>query len=238
MHAQNIPVIVQLNHAGGVTYRQLIGKPPIAPSSSYFKERSPREIPTEEIATVQEKFADAAERAIKAGFDGIELHGAHGFLIHQFFSPLTNHRSDRYGSSLENRMRFPLEVMEKVKRRIADSLLVYRLGAKDYKTNGLQIEDSQKLAQELEEEGVDLLDVTRGISGGKLSQVEDTQGKYIPLAEKIKQVVDVPVIGEGKISDPHFAESVIRDNRVDLVAVGEAMLERPNWAIDAKKAFQ
>ncbi len=238
MHAQNSPVIVQLNHAGGVTYRQLIGKPPIAPSSSYFKESSPREIPTEEIATVQEKFADAAGRAIKAGFDGIELHGAHGFLIHQFFSPLTNHRSDRYGGSLENRMRFPLEVVEKVKRRIDESLLVYRLGAKDYKTNGLQIEDSQKLAQKLEEKGVDIIDVTRGIFGAKLSQVEDTQGKYIPLAETIKQVVDIPVIGEGKIRDPQFAERVIRENLVDLVAVGEAMLENPNWAINAEKILQ
>lgn len=239
VHAHNVPVSIQLNHAGGVTYRQLIGEPPIAPSSPYFNESSPEEIPLDEIEAVQEKFADAAERAIKAGFDGVEIHGAHGFLLHQFVSPLTNYRADRYGrETLENRMRFPLEVVEKVKKRIDDALLLYRLGAKDYKANGLQIEESQTLAEKLEEKGVDMLDVTRGLSGVQLSEVEGKQGKYIPLAEKIKQAVDIPVIGEGELRDPQFADTVIRENRVDLVGVGKAMLENPRWAIEAKQLFQ
>ena len=178
-------------------------------------------------------FASAAERAMKSGFDGVEIHGAHGFLLNQFFSPLANHRNDRYGGSLKNRMRFPLEVVDRVREKTKGRLLIYRLGADDLNTSGTKIEDAQSFAEKLEEAGVDIIDVSGGLCGSRPASLQGKQGYFVSQAEQIKNVVSIPVIGVGGIVQPEFADRIVKEGRVDLVAVGRALLEDPQWATKA-----
>ena len=227
---------IQINHAGGKSSSKFTGVKPIAPSSVIVPGgvEEPSEMTLGDIERVQEAFEKAAKRAVKAGFDAIEIHGAHGFLLNQFLSPITNKRLDAYGGTLEKRMKFPLEVVERVREAIGDKLLLYRLGADDMMPEGLTIEESKKFAVKLEKLGVDIIDVSGGLCGSRPENLT-TQGYFIPLAEKIKSVVDVPVIGVGGIKDPEFADKVVREGKVDLVAVGRAMLADPKWASKAVK---
>lgn len=229
VHETGAPVVVQINHAGGRASMEMTGMQPVAPSSS----GDARALRVEEIEALAEAFADAAERAMRAGFDGVEVHGAHGYLINQFYSPLTNRRDDGYGGSPENRMRFPLEVVERVKEKVGRGLLLYRLGSVDLDPAGTQIEDSGKLAVKLQEAGVDIIDVSGGLCGSRPEQLRDGQGYFVPQAQQIKSVVDVPVIGVGGIKDPRYADRVIREGRVDLIAVGRELLNDPDWMIKA-----
>jgi len=234
VHSIGTPVVIQINHAGSRTTMEVTGMQPVAPSPS----ENTRELKINEIEALVDAFALAAERAMKAGFDGVEVHGAHGFLLNQFFSPLANRRRDSYGGSLENRMRFPLEVVERVKKIVGDKLLLYRLGADDLDPAGTQIEDSQKFAVRLEEAGVDIIDVSGGLGGSRPEQLQDRQGYYVPQAQQIKKVVGVPVIGVGGIKEPQYADRIIREGRVDLVAVGRELLKDPDWASKAIETLE
>jgi len=206
---------------------------PVAPSP----DGSARELRIEKIEALVEAFAKAAERAMRAGFDGVEVHGAHGFLLNQFFSPLANRRRDKYGGSLENRMRFPLEVVERVKEKVGGRLLLYRLGSDDLDPAGIKIEDSKKFAVKLEQAGVDIIDVSGGLCGSRPAQFEDRQGYFIPQAQQIKKTVNIPVIGVGGITEPEYADTVIQEEKIDLVAVGRALLKDPDWATKAIKTL-
>jgi NADPH2 dehydrogenase len=234
VHAVGTPVVIQINHAGSRTSKEVIGMKPVAPSS----DESARELHIGEIEALVDAFAVAAGRAMKAGFDGVEVHGAHGFLLNQFFSPLANRRRDSYGGSLENRMSFPLEVVERVKEKIGGKFLLYRLGADDLDPEGTRIEDSQKFAVRLEETGVDIIDVSGGLGGSRPEQLQGRQGYFIPQAQKIKKVVGVPVVGVGGITEPQFADKLIREGRVDLVAVGRELLKDPDWALEAIETLE
>lgn len=234
IHAIDTPVVIQINHAGSRTTMEVTGMQPVAPSS----DKGARRLKVDEIEVLVDAFAAAAGRAMKAGFDGVEVHGAHGFLLNQFFSPLANRRRDRYGGSLENRMRFPLEVVERVKEKVGDKLLLYRLGADDLEPAGTQIEDSQKFAVRLEEAGVDIIDVSGGLGGSRPEQLQRRQGYYVPQAQQIKKVVGVPVIGVGGIKEPQYADRIIREGRVDLVAVGRELLKDPDWALKAVETLE
>jgi len=234
VHATGTPVVIQINHAGGSANKEITGIQPVAPSPTGYA----RELKVEEIEALVEAFSMAAERAMRAGFDGVEVHGAHGFLLNQFYSPLTNRRRDRYGGSLENRMRFPLEVVERVKEKVRGRLLLYRLGSDDLDPRGTRIEDSQRFAVKLEEAGVDIIDVSGGLCGGSPLQLQGRQGFFIPQAQRIREVVEVPVIGVGGIRDPEFADELIREGKVDLVAVGRGLLNDPNWAMKAIKSLK
>lgn len=234
IHATGTPVVIQINHAGRNATTEITGMPPLAPSPS----GSARELRVEEIEALAEAFAGAAERAMKAGFDGVEVHGAHGFLLNQFFSPLTNRRRDDYGGSLKNRVRFPLDVVGRVREMIGGRLLLYRLGSDDLDPAGTKIEDSQEFAVELEEAGVDIIDVSGGLCGSRPEELQGKQGYFIPQAQQIKNVVDTPVIGVGGITDPEYADKLIRERRVDLVAVGRELLKDPDWARKAGKILQ
>ncbi|MFW9832011.1 MAG: hypothetical protein ACFFD8_09570 [Candidatus Thorarchaeota archaeon] len=189
----------------------------------------------EELEPIAYAFGRAAERAISAGFDGVEVHGAHGFLLNQFYSPLTNHRADAYGGSLENRMRFPLEVVREVRKRIGTNMLLYRLGSVDLEMMGSQIEDSQQFAKRLSQEGVNILDVSGGMCGSAPKSLIRQEGYFVPQAEAIKQSVDKPVIGVGGVKTPQFADHVIRERKVDFIAVGRALKKDPLWAVKAVK---
>ena len=234
VHATGTAVVVQINHAGRKTNREITGMQPVAPSPV----GDARELKAGDIEGLCEAYGGAAERSMKAGFDGVEIHGAHGFLLNQFYSPLANRRNDRYGGSLQKRTRFPLEVVKRVSERIGGRLLLYRLGSDDLDPAGTRIEDSQKFAAELEEAGVDIIDVSGGLCGGSPEKLEGIQGYFIPQAQKIKEVVEVPVIGVGGIKDPEYADRLIAEGKVDLVAVGRGLLNDPAWAGKAVESLR
>jgi len=234
IHATGTPVVIQINHAGRTTSMEITGMKPVAPSPS----ENSRELGIEEIETLVEAFTIAAGRAMRAGFDGVEVHGAHGFLLNQFFSPLANRRRDKYGGSLENRMRFPLEVVERVKETVGGRLLLYRLGSDDLDPAGTRIEDSKIFAVKLEQAGVDIIDVSGGLCGSRPSQLQDRQGYFIPQAQQIKSVVDIPVIGVGGIKEPEYAHIVIKEGKADLVAIGRTLLKDPDWATKATESLK
>ncbi len=235
IHTAGVMAVIQINHAGREAIRTDGGEP-VAPSPT----ENARELTIEEVGFLAESFAAAAQRAVKSGFDGVEIHGAHGFLLNQFYSPLANQRQDGYGGSPQNRMRFPLEVVEKVKRGIGRKLLLYRLGSVDFDPAGVHIKDSQSFAKRLEEAGVDIIDVSGGLCGDRPISAQrrsgpDRQGYFIPQAQRIKNAVKIPVIGVGGIREPRYADRVIRAGRVDLVAVGRELLRDPDWAAKAVK---
>lgn len=226
----NTRIVLQLNHAGAKAPSRLgIG------SVSASAIESARELSPEEVQMLAYTFGRSAERAMEAGFDGVELHGAHGFLLNQFYSPITNHRTDEYGGSLDNRIRFPLEVVREVKKKVGTRLLLYRLGSVDLELMGNQIEDSQYFAKALANACVDILHISGGICGAAPNELAVQEGFFVPQAEAIKAHVDVPVIGVGGVKTPQFADQVIREERVDFIAVGRALRKDADWALKAIK---
>jgi 2,4-dienoyl-CoA reductase-like NADH-dependent reductase (Old Yellow Enzyme family) len=231
IHEIGAPVVLQITHAGGVTNKTVINTEPVGPSA---RDKS-RALQKAELETVVEEFALAAGRAVKAGFDGVELHGAHGYLLNQFLSPLFNKRTDEFGGSLENRMRFPLMVVEKVRETLNGKLLLYRLGADDLAPNGIHIEESTAFAIKLEQAGIDIIDVSGGMCGADPKPLRHEKSYFIPQASQIKKAVKVPIIGVGRITQAEQADKLVCDGLVDLVAVGRAFLKDPLWS---KKALQ
>ncbi len=234
IHRTGASVIIQINHAGKSANAKVTGTQPVAPSSF----EGARQLEVKEIEAITEAFALAAERAVKADFDGVELHGCHGFLLNQFFSPLTNRRTDNYGGSLENRMRFPLNVIEKVREKLGRKIMCYRLGVVDLDPAGVKIADSKKFAVKIEEVGVDIIHVSGGFCGSSPESLQTRQGYFIPYAQKIKNVVKIPIIGVGGITDPEYADKIIMEGKVDLVAVGRAIYNDPKWAKKAVKKLK
>jgi 2,4-dienoyl-CoA reductase-like NADH-dependent reductase (Old Yellow Enzyme family) len=226
LHTVGAPAVVQISHAGGVTNKRVIGTEPTGPSP---REKS-RMLEASEILAIVDDFALATERAVKAGFDGVELHGAHGYLLNQFFSPLFNKREDEFGGSLEKRMLFPLLIVEKVRRILGDRLLLYRLGSDDLAPSGTHIEDSIAFAKKLEALGVDILDVSGGMCGSLPRQLRQIKGYFVPQASEIKKAVNVPVIGVGGITQAEYADKLVIEGKVDLVAVGRAFWTDFQWA--------
>jgi 2,4-dienoyl-CoA reductase-like NADH-dependent reductase (Old Yellow Enzyme family) len=229
----NTRLVIQINHAGAKAADDL-GIDRVAPSAT----DDARELSVEEIEAIKFAFARAADRAVSAGFDGVEVHGAHGFLLNQFYSPLVNRRTDEYGGNLRNRMRLPLEVVREVRKRLGTRLLLYRLGSVDLKMMGTQLEDSLHFAKALEQAGVDILHVSGGMCGSAPDSLSGQEGFFIPQAEEIRRVVDIPVIGVGGVKNPWFAEQVIREDKVDFIAVGRSLKEDPLWAIKALKSLK
>ena len=229
VQAIGTPIVAQINHAGARASEKIAGMPPVAPSSA----EGARELKLNEIEDLSCVFALAAERAMKAGFDGVEVQGAHGFLLNQFFSPSTNRRRDKYGGSLENRMRFPLEVVEKTREIVGEKILMYRLGVDDLDPAGTRIEDSKRLALKLQDAGVDIIDVSGGLCGSRPERLQGVQGYFVSYAHQIREVVNLPVVGVGGIKEPEYADKLVRDGMVDLVAVGTELLKDPEWAVKA-----
>lgn len=237
IHSVGAPAVIQISHAGAVANKKVIGDLPVGPSET----GKARMLEKSELYKIAEDFALAAKRAVKAGFDGVELHGAHGYLLNQFFSPLLNKREDEYGGSLSNRMRFQLLVLNKVRGILKDKLLLYRLGSDDLAPMGTKIEDSIKFAQKLEQQGVDVLDVSGGMCGSEPKQLRQMRGYFIPQAEAIKKAVNIPVIGVGGVTEPEYADELVSEQKVDLVAVGRALWHDSFWAekaIEKIKQFQ
>ena len=203
----------------------------VAPSAVPFQatERPPQALDRQGLQRIREAFARAAQRSIEVGIDAIELHGAHGYLLHEFLSPLSNHRQDEYGGTLENRMRFPLEVVQAVRDAVAGQVPVgIRISATDWVEGGWDLAQSLSLSHKLAEAGIDFIHV----SSGGLSpeqQIKAEPGYQLPFAEAIKTAVAVPVIGVGLITDPREADAVITSGRADLVGVARGMLYDARW---------
>jgi 2,4-dienoyl-CoA reductase-like NADH-dependent reductase (Old Yellow Enzyme family) len=230
LHAEGVPAIVQITHAGAVASKKVIHSQPVGPSAT----RKARMLEVDELKDITRHFVDAAERAVKAGFDGVELHGAHGYLLNQFFSPLLNKRDDEYGGCLEGRMCFPLEVVEAVRRQLGrDKLLFYRVGSDDLSPCGTHIEDGIVFSKKLVAAGVDVLDVSGGMCGSNPKQFKDVRGYFVSQAAAVKCEVSVPVIGVGGIREAEFADSLVQEGKVDLVAVGIALWRDAQWAQNA-----
>jgi NADPH2 dehydrogenase len=234
IHQVGAPAVVQISHAGAVTNKKVIGATPAGPSAS----GKSRMLERDEIFAIAEDYALAAQRAVKAGFDGVELHGAHGYLLNQFFSPLINKREDEFGGSFENRMRFPLLVAEKVRQQLNGRLLLYRLGSDDLAPKGIQIEDAVAFALRLEKAGVNIIDVSGGMCGSEPKQLRQIKGYFVPQAHQIKMAVHVPVIGVGGIVEAEFADKLVRDGLVDLVAVGRALWHDYEWPMKAAQTLK
>jgi len=205
-----------------------------APSAiSYQDFPVPHAMTVDEIHALSEKFVQAAQRALKVGFDVLELHAAHGYLFHQFMSPLSNERSDEYGGSLENRIRFLCEVATKVRAIVpASHPLFVRISATDWVDGGWSLEDSIELAKALKVIGVDLLDVS---TGGLVHYAKITTGPgyQVRFAEEIKKETGILTSAVGLITDAPQAEQILQSDQADAVMLGRAMLRDPHWPMAA-----
>jgi 2,4-dienoyl-CoA reductase-like NADH-dependent reductase (Old Yellow Enzyme family) len=244
---------VQLGHAGrkastertwvergrALTPDEEHGWQPLAPSATAFSSEhsTPDELTVDQIHEIVRKFADSARRALDAGFQVVELHGAHGYLIHQFLSPQSNHRTDAYGGSFEGRIRFALEVVDAVRAVWPEELpLFFRVSATDWLTEnpqdgreGWTSQDTVRLAKELQAHGVDLLDVS---TGGLVPDalIEAAPGFQVPFAEAVRDGAGLPVATVGLITDPAQAQDILASGRADAVLIGRALLRDPFWA--------
>jgi NADPH2 dehydrogenase len=222
---------IQLAHAGRKA--ELDGEI-LAPSAIPFDDQSktPKEMTKEDIAKTIAAFKQAAERAKRAGFDVIEIHAAHGYLIHEFLSPLSNHRTDEYGGSEENRYRFLKEVIEAVKT-VWDGPLFVRVSANDYHPEGLRPENFVTIARWLKEQGVDLIDVS---SGGLVhAKIPLYPGYQVRFAEKIKHEAEIATGAVGLITSGLHAEEILQNERADLIFIARELLRDPYWPRTAAK---
>ena len=190
------------------------------------------------LARVKDAFVAAAKRAVRLGIDAIELHAAHGYLLHQFLSPISNQRSDKYGGSLENRMRFPLELFDAVKAVVpADMPVLVRVSASDWVDGGWHVDGTIAFAKALEAAGCAAMHVSSG--GNSLAQkLEIGYGYQTDLAKQIRDAVDMPVIAVGMITEPLQAETIIRTGQADMVALAREFLRDPHWTWRAAKALR
>ncbi len=246
VHAYGAKIATQLHHTGRQNNSLCTeGTPLIAPSPVPCPptgSEMPQELTEEEIEDLEEKFILGAQRTKWAGFDAVELHGAHGYLISQFLSPYTNKREDDYGGDLEGRMLFATNIVEGMRAALGpDFPIILRMSAEEYVEGGLTLEDSKIIAQRLEEAGVDCISVSAGIYEAKpwFSRIFPTmsmpEGCNVHLAEEIKKAVNIPVIVVGKLGNPLFAEEVIREGKADLVAMGRPLLADPGLPSKARE---
>jgi 2,4-dienoyl-CoA reductase-like NADH-dependent reductase (Old Yellow Enzyme family) len=209
-----------------------VGASPIA----FGKLPAPAELSIDDIAAIVKSFADSANRAAAAGFQVLELHGAHGYLIHQFLSPHSNARTDQYGGSLENRMRFALEVVAAVRRQWPDELpLFFRVSATDWLSGdtedirpGWTVNDTVELSQRLKTMGVDFMDISTGGSAPD-AKIPVGPGYQVPFAARVRKEADIPTAAVGMITEPDQADDIIVGEQADAVFLGRALLRDPSW---------
>jgi NADPH2 dehydrogenase len=228
---------IQLAHAGRkceVTTEDII-----APSSIAFNEKykTPREMSKEDIKGVINSFKEGARRAKEAEFDVIEIHGAHGYLINEFMSPLANKRTDEYGGSADNRGRFLKEVIKAVREVWTEELpLILRVSAEEYAPGGNKTEDTAEIINLVKDAGIDMIDVSSGGLVG--AHINTYPGYQINFAETIKTNTNLPVIGGGLVTSALMVEEILQNNRADLVFLGRELLRNPYWPLEAAKELQ
>jgi 2,4-dienoyl-CoA reductase-like NADH-dependent reductase (Old Yellow Enzyme family) len=241
VHENDGAICMQLVHAGGRTDSTQAGRQPLAPSAVKVEQypEEPRELSPADIEQIVTAFGTAAGRAKAYGFDAVQLHGAHGYLINQFLSPLTNRRNDEYGGAIENRCRFLREVYSAVREAVSESYpVMIKLNGADYVDGGLTAEDALIAAQTLDELGIDAIEVSGGTrasgdqSPARRSIVTPEQEAYLlPLARQVKAHVRCPVMSVGGIRSFAVAERAIVDHGIDYVAMSRPFIREPNLAL-------
>ena len=245
-HSQNVKIGIQLAHAGrkGATMRPWDDHRMATPEEGGWQSVSssaialhgypePRALTVEEIHQLTHDFAAAAKRAVDVGFDVIEIHAAHGYLMHQFYSPLANTRSDEYGGSFENRVRFLLDTVKAVHAAIpASTPLFVRISATDWVDDGWNLVDSIELCTQLKALGVDLIDVS---TGGNVhnAPIKATPGFQVPFAAAIRAEAAIMTAAVGLITEPEQAQYIIETGEADAVFLARAMIRNPRWALNA-----
>ena len=223
---------MQLMHGGRQSYHDNKVAPSAIQAPALAK-GVPRALEIEEIKMLAGAFGDAARRCKQAGFDFIEIHGAHGYLINQFLSPNSNVRTDQYGGSFENRTRFFLEVLADIKKKCGSDFTVgVRLNGEDYIDNGWTLAEALKLAPLLERKGADYLHVSAGVYGSKQLTIPSMyvpHGCFAHLAEAVKKIATVPVIAVGRIKSPQMADRFVEEGKADMIALGRSLIADPRW---------
>jgi len=245
-HSYGAKMAMQLAHAGrkGSTHRESSGVGSVPTSEGGWETVSstlqafgdytaPKKLSVSEIAELVKAFGLAAKRSVEAGFDAVEIHGAHGYLLHQFLSPLSNDRDDEYGGSLENRARMLMEVITEIRKTIPEAMPIFlRLSATDYAEGGWDQDQTAIVSGWATEAGVDLIDVS---SGGLITGVKIPSGPgyQVPLAEYVADRISEPVSAVGQITDPQQAEQILQSGKVDVILIARASLRDPYWPLRA-----
>ncbi|WP_114854745.1 NADH:flavin oxidoreductase/NADH oxidase [Brachybacterium sp. YJGR34] len=253
VHSQGAAIGIQLAHAGrkasthpewgtggeGSLSAQEGGWETVAPSAIAFPGlETPRALDAQGIEEVVTAFADAAGRAAEAGFDLVEIHAAHGYLLHEFLSPLSNRREDEHGGSLENRSRLLLRVVDAVRARVGEAMpVLVRLSGTDWVEDGLSVEEVGAVGALLKEHGVDLLDIS---SGGNITPapIPVGPGYQVPLATAVRAASGLPTAAVGMISEPFQAEQILATELADVVLIGRELLRDPNFPLHAARALR
>jgi len=240
VHSYGVKIAAQLSHAGGRTKAAITGEPAVGPSLGPVRgtEGPDREMTQADIDAVVAAFGQAARRAKEAGFDAVEIHSAHNYLLDQFYTPYYNHRTDGYGGTLENRIRIHLEVIAAVREAVGQNFPIFlRLGACDYVDGGATIQDAVAACKAFETAGVDMLDISGGVQDYMVKGREGIQGYFAPESAAIRQAVHVPVLLTGGITEPAAAEQLLADGTADLIGVGRVTLRDPHWSKNALDAL-
>lgn len=234
VHRYGAKIIAQLYYGGMVAKRGITGQGPVAPYpiKDLTMPEMARELTLGEIGRIVQQFGEAAVNAEKAGYDGIEIHGANRYLVFSFVSPLINKRTDMYGGSISGRARFPIEIVKEIRSRVSQRFIIsYKMSVADYAEGGQSLTESQMLARLLEKAGVDIICCAQG--GSKTRNVyipsyHVPQGAFIKNTEMIKQAVSVPVMANGRIVDPEMGDLFIALGKTDFIAMGRAALADPD----------
>ena len=241
VHKHGSKVIMQIVHCGRQLSEVAIGAQPVAPSAihcPFSPNDTPRPLSVEEIHQLVEQFGDAALRAKKCGFDGVEIHGAHGYLIAQFMSPYTNKRLDEYGGNLQNRMKFPLEIIKNVRQKCGEDFIVgFRMSIDEFVDGGRTIADSKSIAVMIQDAGVDIIHASAGVYASVDAVIPPFYVKnawLTNLTRELKTVCRIPVITVGRINDPIIADNLIKSGVADFVSIGRGSLADPAFPNKAK----
>ncbi len=233
VHQAGAKIVAQIYHCGRQTTPEVIGEQPVSssPLADPVLGSIPRELTIPEIQKIVSQFGDAAWRAQQAGFDGVQVHGAHGYLVAQFMSKYSNKRTDAYGGPLANRLRFALEIVADIREKCGpDFLLDFRISGDEQVPGGRTIEETKAIAVQLEEMGVDMLNVSAGVyesTWAIIPPMNISPGWIADYAAEVKEVVSVPVATVGRINDPFIAESILLSGKADLIVMGRASLADP-----------
>jgi 2,4-dienoyl-CoA reductase-like NADH-dependent reductase (Old Yellow Enzyme family)/thioredoxin reductase len=235
VHDCGSKIAMQLAHGGRQTKAALIGTQPLGPSAipaPALCTETPKAITVNEIQVIVRSFGEAARRVKEAGFDAVEIHGAHGYLINQFLSQNANQRSDGYGGSLKNRARFAMEIISEIKKAVGDDILLFfRLNGEDYMKGGFTLKEAVGIAPWLVEKGIDVIHVSAGVYGSDpptIPLIGSDLGCFLSLAQAVKNTVDVPVIAAGRIKSPLQAEKILTEGSADLISMGRALMADPD----------
>lgn len=239
IHKNGSKVIIQISHAGSAAKKEVTNLEAISPSGllnpigalGVGGSKNSKTMTKKDINEIVNSFVNAAIRAKKAGFDGCEIHSAHGYLLNQFYSPLTNKRTDEYnGNTIDGRILIHLEIIREIRKALGDDFIIsMRFGGCDYTNDGSTINDSVKASIEFEKAGLDILDVSGGMCFFTRAGHNES-GYFSDMTEKIKEEVSIPVILTGGIKSKSEADQLLRDKKSDMIGIGRAISRKENWA--------